>query len=155
MNKLLFVGLIIFTSTAQAFNDRATVIDVKVAYSDIQTPYQECTTELVRYNGGGPLNGGALLGGLAGGALGSTVGKGDGRRASTVVGAIVGYNVGQDRGGYREVQNCRTLYKNQVVESGYIVTYNYRGEVGTVRMQYHPGNTIDVRVQVTPIGSGY
>ena len=119
---------------------------------------------------------GAVLGGLVGAALGNTVGSGDGRRAATVVGAVIGASIGhniqnggydpryQDRdderyrrgyGGYDsrgEIERCRTVVDYQQDErvAGYRVTYEYAGRRYETITDYHPGNQLRVRVDVTP-----
>ena len=46
---------------------------------------------------------------------------------------------------------CATSAKNSACR-GYRVSYEYGGEVYTTRMATHPGETIRVRVHVTPVG---
>lgn len=115
--------------------------------------------------------GGAVLGAIVGGALGNTVGDGDGRRAATVVGAVVGGAIGNDieRNGARrddryyrqarysrpvEVERCRVVtdveHEGRVV--GYRVAYEYAGRVFHTTTDYHPGDQLRVRVDVTPEG---
>lgn len=113
---------------------------------------------------------GALLGAIVGGVLGNTVGDGDGRRAATAVGAVVGGVVGNSMErdarerqayGYRGdprhvpmVERCRRVRTggDDVQVVGYRVTYEYAGQVFETVTDAHPGDTIPVRVSVTPEG---
>lgn len=111
---------------------------------------------------------GAVLGAIVGGVLGNSVGSGDGRQAATAVGAVVGGMVGnsmernareRDYAGYHgrahrvaEVERCRTV---QVAGGdahvvGYRVTYEYAGRTFETTTSHHPGDTLPVRVHVTP-----
>lgn len=113
---------------------------------------------------------GALLGAIVGGVLGNTVGDGDGRRAATAVGAVVGGVVGNSMErdarerqayGYRGqprhapmVERCREVRTggDDVQVVGYRVSYEYAGQVFETVTDAHPGDTIPVRVSVTPEG---
>ncbi|HEX5698100.1 MAG TPA: glycine zipper 2TM domain-containing protein, partial [Rhodoferax sp.] len=116
--------------------------------------------------------GGAIVGGLAGGVLGHQVGGGRGKDAATVVGAVLGaiagdhlgnrnapaqYDNGQyaSNGGYqpaqREVQRCRTVYDVQSRITGYLVSYDYRGQQHSTLMSTQPGDRLPVRVRIEPI----
>lgn len=111
---------------------------------------------------------GAVLGAIVGGVLGNSVGSGDGRQAATAVGAVVGGMVGnsmernareRDYAAYHgrthrvaEVERCRTV---QVAGGdahvvGYRVTYEYAGRTFETTTSHHPGDTLPVRVLVTP-----
>lgn len=108
----------------------------------------------------------AVIGAIVGGALGNQFGSGRGRDAATLAGAALGYSAVRDsqrhRGGYyvsggREYQvyeqRCapRTEYVRDERVNGYDVTYRYRGEIYRTTTDYHPGDRIQVRVDVRPI----
>lgn len=110
-----------------------------------------------------------IVGGIAGAVLGSKMGGGSGRYAATAVGSMVGSMAGRgiyeqtqrDRyvrpasvrvcdpepvaGGYRDYDGYRTASAN-----AYDVTYEYNGRQYTRRMDYHPGDRVRVRVDVSP-----
>jgi len=129
-----------------------------------------------RSNSGG--NGGAVLGAIVGGALGNQVGHGDGRKAATIAGIAIGAAIGNQahrsndrRYGYdshypndyysqdgyydqnQGVQHCRLVsdYAGEERVKGYNVTYRYAGQTYHTVTAYHPGSTIRVQVDVTPI----
>jgi uncharacterized protein YcfJ len=130
-----------------------------------------------RRGGVGPATG-QVLGGIVGAAIGNQIGDGDGRRAATVAGALLGGAIARDSyrnrghedrygyGGYddrryevqreqvRYEQRCRSVedYRQDDRVVGYRVTYDYNGIVGTTQTSYHPGNTLRVRVDITPEG---
>lgn len=121
-----------------------------------------------------------VLGGIVGAAIGRQFGDGDGQRAATVAGALIGgaiandrsrqrfgdgygdndrgYSDGYGRGYERETvryeQRCRSVEDHRAEDRvvGYRVTYDYNGHVGTTTTNYHPGDTLRVRVDVTPEG---
>jgi uncharacterized protein YcfJ len=151
-------------SHAQTFVDRARVERVDPQFETVQIPRQECSTQIVTEaapaQGGGINYGGALIGGVAGGLLGNQVGKGHGREAATAVGAVVGAFTGNQLAGsqaqtaapqQREVRECRTVYDTQQRVTGYRVTYQYHGQAFTTMTRNQPGETIPVRLSVTPI----
>jgi uncharacterized protein YcfJ len=125
------------------------------------------------YRGDSTANG-TLLGAIIGGALGNQVGKGDGRTAATVAGAVIGGKIGHDvdarndaygnsYGGtdpyeYRDqsgiVRRCRTVSDGGRF-GGYDVTYRYAGQTYHALMNYRPGRTMAVMVQVRPRFEGY
>jgi uncharacterized protein YcfJ len=103
---------------------------------------------------------GAVIGGVAGGLLGNQVGKGHGREAATAAGAVIGAITGdrlanQGPQAYeqtqREVRSCRTVYDQQQQLTGYRVTYEYHGRQYVTVMREQPGNSVPVRVSVTPV----
>jgi uncharacterized protein YcfJ len=154
---------------APTFVDRARVQDVQPQYEVVQVPRQECSTQLVQDApqavAGTGSNGvaGTIIGGVAGGILGHQVGRGSGRDVATAAGAVVGAIAGNtiDRNTSqpqqyvqappREVQNCRTVMDQQQRVNGYRVTYEYRGNMYTTVMHDQPGQSLPVRVSVTPL----
>jgi len=155
--------------------DIATVVAVNERYSNPGYARQECWNERTNnydsgyyrdsngrlYRGDSTTNG-TLLGAVIGGALGNQVGKGDGRTAATVAGAVIGGAIGNniDRNHdsssayeYRDnsgtVRRCRTVSDGGRF-GGYDVTYRYAGQNYHALMNYRPGRTMAVMVQVRP-----
>lgn len=111
-----------------------------------------------------------VVGGIAGAVLGSKVGGGSGSYAASAIGSMVGGMAGRqvyDRtqanrnvrpgvvtvcdpepvrggytGGYRQASNGQA--------NAYDVTYEYNGRRYTRRMNYNPGQRVQVRVDVSP-----
>lgn len=115
-----------------------------------------------------------VVGGIAGAVLGSKVGGGTGTYAATAIGSMVGGMAGRqiyeqtqrDRyvrpgvvrvcdpepvrdGGYGNYGYSRTGTGSGNA-SAYDVTYEYAGRRYTRRMDYHPGDRVRVRVDVSP-----
>lgn len=162
MKKTLIVVPLLF---GFSYPDVAEVTKVEPAYKTINVPYQDCRMtkvpvqviypgETVSRRAGQ----GSLLGAVVGGALGSTIGKGDGRTAATVAGAVIGYQAGKENVStqgqvvteYREVNQCKTLYRPEVVQDGFVVHYYYNGQRGVTRTDYEPGQFINIRVNIQP-----
>jgi uncharacterized protein YcfJ len=170
---LITTGLVfapLLSATAGGFIDNARVTHVEpiVKYINVDKPRTECWDESV-YRPGRKHHSGAshtptILGAIVGSAIGHQFGHGPGRHVAAVAGAVLGGSIGGDiqrhhrrhnkQGGrYVNEQRCETV--NDVVTEqqvvAYRVTYRYKGQPFTTRMQYHPGDTIRVRVGVTPI----
>lgn len=157
--------------------DIATVVRVDQRYDNPGYLRQECWNERTNaydpgyyrdqngqlYRGDSTANG-TLLGAIIGGALGNQVGKGDGRTAATVAGAVIGGKIGHDVDArndaygnsayeYRDqsgiVRRCRTVSDGGRF-GGYDVTYRYAGQTYHALMNYRPGRTMAVMVQVRP-----
>lgn len=144
------------------YYDQARVLRVDPVTTTVRVavPQQECYQQEVRT----PVytrrsDGAALVGGLVGSIIGHNIGHG--RRGSTVAGAIIGAAVGksmaQGADSYYEdvayVDRCdvHTSYQTQERLEGYNITYRYKGQVYTTRMNYDPGEFIRVRVAVSPV----
>jgi uncharacterized protein YcfJ len=159
----LATGALAAQAQEPGFMDRARVQNVEPQYENVQIPRQECGTQIVteqRPVGGSGGYGGAIVGGLAGGLLGNQVGQGHGREAATAAGAVIGAITGdrlannqpqQIQQTQREVRTCRTINEVQARVNGYRVTYEYRGQVYTTVLREQPGQTLPVRVSVTPV----
>ena len=114
-----------------------------------------------------------VVGGIAGAVLGSKMGGGSGTYAATAIGSMVGGMAGRQI--YEQTQRNRQVrpgvvrvcdpepvrdgyygggygsYRgNDQRASAYDVTYEYAGRRYTRRMDYHPGDRIRVRVDVSP-----
>ncbi len=144
----------------------------------VQSSYNDGYRNDGYYNerrGGAGTTTGTVLGGILGAALGNQIGDGNGRRAATIAGAALGAAIANDsirrnnsggysqqryyggnnyNSGYAEVERCREVQvghrDDQVI--GYNVTYDYNGQLYNTRTDYHPGNNIRVRVDITPEG---
>lgn len=101
-----------------------------------------------------------VIGGLAGAVLGSRIGGGDGRYIGTAVGTIAGgaagraiYDANNRTQEYRrgDVRVCEPSGYGSESErvDGYDVTYEYAGREYRTRRDYHPGERIRVRVDVS------
>ncbi len=153
--------------------DTGTVLSVDPIIETIEVPVEreDCWREPVRYRE--PVvyrshyrerdRAPAVLGAIVGGVIGNQFGSGRGRDAATVAGAALGYAAvrdGQRHGGYRyasreivrEEQRCavRTDYDVEERVTGYEVTYLYRGETYRTTTDYHPGDRIELVVDVRP-----
>lgn len=107
-----------------------------------------------------------VVGGIAGAVIGSKVGGGTGSYAASALGSMVGGMAG--RGIYDRVQQnryygdrtgtvtvcdpepVRGTYAGNGGTTAYDVTYEYAGRQYVSRMNYHPGDRVRVRVDVTP-----
>lgn len=104
-----------------------------------------------------------VIGGLAGAIIGSRIGGGDGRYLGTAIGTVAGGAAGRaiydanNRPLYRrsDVRVCEPErdaggygYERERV-AGYDVTYEYAGREYHTRRDYHPGERIRVRVDVS------
>jgi uncharacterized protein YcfJ len=115
-----------------------------------------------------------VVGGIAGAVLGSKVGGGTGTYAATAIGSMVGGMAGRQI--YEQTQRDRYVrpgvvrvcdpepvrnggydgdsryggYSRTGNASAYDVTYEYAGRRYTRRMDYHPGDRVRVRVDVSP-----
>ena len=154
----------IFANQAMAddYFDTATVISAVPQTERINTPRQECHTEIIRESGGYGTSSspaGAIIGGVAGGLLGNTIGKGGGKVASAAIGAGVGAVVGDRMANQsnavveRPVDRCVTVDNWQTVNRGYFVTYRYNGRDYTTVTNEAPGSTIRVRIGINAADS--
>lgn len=150
----------VMASAETAYYDSAKVISVTQQTERVNYPRQECRTEYVQETRPSENSVvGAVVGGVAGGLLGGQVGKGTGQVVSAAVGAGVGAIVG-DRvasasatNSSRPVERCVTVDNWQTISQGYLVTYQYNGQNYTTVTDTDPGNTIRIRVDVSPATS--
>ena len=143
--------------------DQAEVIDVEPIVQRVATvvPRERCWVETVRErrrtSASAPLAG-ALVGGAIGHALGH---RKRNKQVGAVVGAVLGgaiaHDIGRHDARYRPIRRVRQRVCETVEETsyrqrqrGYLVTYRYGGSTHRARMDEHPGDTIRVRVQVSP-----
>ena len=174
-NGIWFIGAaVIFAGSAHASNPSssyyvsAPVLQVDPIYTTrtIDQPIRRCTTqdEVVHQHAYERRRDDhdyfvpGLFGGVVGGLIGSRFGGGSGKKALTVVGALAGASIARDAARrHREhrypTKVCHTTIEKEVVEdiSAYDVTYEYGGQQFSKRMSTHPGETVRVRVQVSPV----
>ncbi|MFT4180247.1 MAG: glycine zipper 2TM domain-containing protein [Thermomonas sp.] len=110
-----------------------------------------------------------IVGGIAGAVLGSKMGGGSGTYAATAIGSMVGGMAGREIYDQTQRNRSRTAtvrvcdpepvgrYGDGRYDSyrtsganAYDVTYEYNGRRYTRRMDYHPGDRVRVRVDVSP-----
>lgn len=171
---MIIVVTLIFSNEALASNieyDYATVIDAEPIFKTVhvRTPREECWEEEVAYDAYYYRDGhhnnrtGAILGGLIGAAIGNGVGHHKrNKQVGTVVGAVLGASIGN---AYTSMRNrrqfvtygleerCRIVEETHVEERivGYNVRYRYSNVTYSTRMKVDPGDTIKVRVSISPV----
>jgi len=148
--------------TQQERFDYARVTNVEPIYRTVRinTPRQECwDEERTSYNPGYQSGTPTIIGGLIGGAIGNQFGKGHGKDVATIAGALLGGSLARDSqnnsrsGGHTDTRvetTCRTIndaHDEQRLE-GFMVSYKYRGQIYTSRMNRDPGKRVRVQVQV-------
>lgn len=152
-----------FVANASTY-DQAQVISAEPVYETIrrEVPVQACHQEEVAYRSGRNRSAtGPILGAIIGGAIGNAVGhEKRNKQVGTVVGAVLGGSIGADisrrqRSGpvdYRTEEVCDTRYEVRSEEqlAGYDVRYVYAGTTYQTRMPRDPGDTLRVRVRVSP-----
>lgn len=142
----------------QVENSRARIVEVAKVTSieKVPVPRQECWQEKVvnvHYENQATQSGkvgSTALGALIGGAVGNQIGDGRGRDAATVVAAVIGGKIAHDvyekNHQPKPVETvsyeprCKTVtdYKSVEKSYGYDVTYEYRGQTYTTRMDEAP-----------------
>jgi uncharacterized protein YcfJ len=159
--SLLFLctGFVSFANAAE-FDDYARVVSVKPQVEQFNVPRQECTTQYVQVQQQAQRGtGGAILGGIVGGLAGNQIGNGNGRTVATAAGAIVGAITGDRMENNnaaaatvteQPVRQCRTVEHWESRTTGYLVTYEYRGQTYTSNMSYDPGERVKLHVALTP-----
>ncbi len=146
--------------------DYATVIETNPIIKTVRvsTPREECWDEEVVYrehhNGDGVA---PVVGAVLGGALGNAVGHHKrNKQVGAVVGAILGATLGHAASSnakgnheshYRTEERCeiKQEYHEEDRVIGYRVRYRYRDETYTTRTDIDPGDTLKVRVAVSPV----
>lgn len=145
-------------------------VDPLIAWEDRPVHRQECWDEPVqaryeRYPSRQGSDAGVVLGAIVGGVVGNQFGGGRGRVATTAAGAVLGGAVARDMqrdrhyqsypayGGTVYEERCRSVtehVRHERVE-GYEVTYRYGGRTYQTVTDHHPGEHIQVRVDVAPV----
>lgn len=160
--------------------DYATVIESQpiIRIVKVSAPREECWEETVAYRDGGYHDDyrrrdhglGTVLGGVVGGAIGNAVGHSKkNKQVGAVVGAVVGATIGnamtqtaraerRHRDNYRVTsygteEVCEIVHDYHEEERiiGYDVRYRYNDETYATRMDEDPGDTIKVRLALSPV----
>ena len=170
LNTLAAAAALIFSAQAladgQISYDYATVVDASpiVRTVRISTPREECWQEDVVYRDrSGDSNAvGTVVGGVVGGAIGNAVGHNkSNKKVGAVVGAVLGATLGHEiaRSNDRETVSHGTEERCKVYQDyheeerivGYNVRYRYNGETYSTRTDTDPGDTIKVRLAISPV----
>jgi|TARA_Y100000310_G_scaffold191156_1_gene191159 uncharacterized protein YcfJ len=145
--------------------DYATVIESKpiVKTVRVSTPRRECWDEEVVYRDRHDDSGvGPVVGAVLGGALGNAVGHHKrNKQVGAVVGAVLGATLGhaaannakgRHESHYRTEERCEVIQEFHEEDRiiGYRVRYRYRDATYTTRTDIDPGDTLKVRVAVSP-----
>jgi len=150
------------------YEDTAQVLKVKPIYETVTTnhPREQCWNEKTRkrhHRHDNDSYTGTVLGAIVGGVVGNQFGHNSGKKAMTVAGSLLGATIGHDlsrsnrhrdhRPGYRYEQRCEIVddYQSHEEMVAYRVKYRYKGRVYRTRMRNDPGDTIRVRVDLTPM----
>jgi len=144
---------------------------------ETSTPVENCWNEEVAYqqprhskrnSNSGYIHKNEALGAVLGAAIANHASrKSKNRNTVTAVGAVIGTMIGSDikrkserahsyeptYTEYRTVKRCNTEQKVTYTEKvvAYRVSYKYRGQTYSARMNNHPGDRIKVRVSVNPV----
>jgi len=167
ITSLLVAASLVTTAQAdpayQTSYAQGRVLSATPIYETVRIPSSRevCWDEEVAYQRRpSPTSG--LVGGLIGGVIGHQFGNGHGRDAMTVAGALIGASIATDsarkraNNQYTQVEKrCRTTreYYDEERVTGYRVQYEYNGQVYTTRTDEAPGEYLDLRVSVSPVGS--
>jgi uncharacterized protein YcfJ len=126
--KRILTATILATVAGLSAAQEVYVVSVQPRYSTVYQ--QQCQQVQVREDNSGV---GSVIGLIAGGIIGNQVGGGTGRDIATVigagVGASVGNRIGQDQAATSQRQVCQQV--PATVQTGEVVTFNYRGRVFT------------------------
>ena len=161
--------------------DYATVIDAEPIFKSIRvkTPRKHCWEEEVAYgtdyygdrnyyntsnHNANRHNGtSTVLGGVIGAAIGNAVGhRKKNKQVGTVVGAVLGASIGNAVGSkrnrrsyvtYGTEERCEVIQETHTEERivGYKVRYRYSNATYSTRTKVDPGDTIRVRISISPV----
>jgi uncharacterized protein YcfJ len=93
---------------------------------------------------------GTLLGAAAGGLLGNQVGGGSGKKVATVIGALAGAQLGKQtaerttRTYTTTEQQCSTVSETVSRTTGYLVTYEFNGQLQSIKTSNKPGDYLPI-----------
>lgn len=160
---VLSLGLTSTSVLADSFYDYARVIKAKPVYEYVRVsqPVQQCyqvERRSKRQNRHGHNRSDATVAGaLVGGVIGNIIGQ---NSESTLAGAVIGGAIGHSSDNRhhrrtRVTEHCETVYqpaKKVRKIKGYKVKYRYNGEKYKTFMRHHPGDTVKVRVSLSPVG---
>ena len=142
---------------------RVVGVEPLVRFVTVDRPREQCWDEVVR-EPVRPLGvaGPTIAGGIVGAAIGRQFGSGNDRDALTLIGAVAGSAIANQRairngaGATREVavQRCEVVNERvrEQVTDGYLVTYRYEGRNYTMQTDRHPGDWVQLAVNVRPVG---
>lgn len=154
------------TAAADVSYARAEVLDVEPVFETVtySVPTEVCREQEFAYDEPRRRSAtGPILGAVIGGAIGHAVGhRKRNKQVGTAVGAVLGGSIGADisrrhrsegvRYETREVCHTRREERSEERPAGYRVTYAYAGNEYATHMEQRPGQTIRVRVAVSPAG---
>ena len=107
---------------AQTYNQDVAVVVAK--QPRFLTMYQQvCTTVPVERRS----QGGSVFGAIAGAAIGNQIGGGSGRDIATAAGAVIGSQLGGQSDNTTVDMQTRCSQQPMQVQSGEVVTFEYRG----------------------------
>lgn len=157
----VFLGFLLPFSANAETRDFATITRVEPQYvqNSIRVPITQCYNVQVPIYGrtGGGASGADVLGGMI---IGGLLGKGiTGDDKGAAFGAITGGMISADRNrgqevvtGYRTEQRCETThtYETRQELRNYLITYEYKGVIGTAytTYNYEVGQKVPVRVSI-------
>ncbi|MDX1624982.1 MAG: glycine zipper 2TM domain-containing protein [Wenzhouxiangellaceae bacterium] len=102
---------------------------------------------------------GTIAGAIIGGVIGNQFGGGSGKKALTAAGAVLGASIGHDatrhdRHRSHPVRRCEIQvdYETRSFIEGYIVEYEYEGEIFETRRRHPPGDRIRLEISARPVG---
>lgn len=160
--------------------DYATVIDAEPIFKSIRvkTPRKHCWQEEVAYEtdyyndrnysyNNHHKGTSTVLGGVIGAAIGNAVGhRKKNKQVGTVVGAVLGASIGNAYGSQRNhrqnhgqyvtygtEERCEVIQETHMEERivGYRVRYRYSNVTYSTRTKVDPGDTIRVRISISPV----
>lgn len=171
--KQLTVTSLLVLASASVFagNDRSvsyqygTVLDAApiVKHITVTTPREECwEEEVVRRSSTSGSGLSTVIGAVVGGAIGNAVGhKKKNKQVGAVLGAVLGGTIahsasakGKSGSVYKDTEQVCRVYNESHEEErvvGYNVRYRYNDDVFNTRTDTNPGDTIKLRVAVTPV----
>jgi uncharacterized protein YcfJ len=142
---------------------RVVGVEPMVRYVTVNRPREQCWDEIVRE----PVRpfgvaGQTAAGSIVGAAIGRQFGSGNDQDLLTVLGAVAGGAVAHRRAVFNQsystrdvaVRRCEVVndrVTEQIVD-GYLVTYRYDGRHYTMRTDRHPGDFVQLAVDVRPVG---
>ena len=159
------LGAVVPSFALGATYDQARVVGVQPITETVEytVPREVCTEQRVQTGSYGGMNVAVpVLGALAGAGLGAAVAHGhNNQQAGAAIGAVFGGAVGYDYARrnaapryvtYGTQEACTTVQDVHEEErvSGYRVRYQYLGQTYETTTATPPGDTVRVRVDVTP-----
>jgi len=160
MTVMCIVALPGLARDRQVSYDYGTVVDAKPIYEThrVEQPREECWTETACRQPSADNS----VGTVVGGALGNTVGHSKkNKQVGVIVGAVLGGTIGRSVFINRKSQQsrpsteqvCRTYndYYEEERLAGFLIRHRYNDETYTTRTKRDPGDTIKLRLSVTPV----